>query len=48
MHGVILVLWRVGATLWNGCEIQGQNYVAMFHRSEVKARFPYENLRLIT
>ena len=34
-QGVVLVLMKVGAVLGNGCGIQGQNYVAMLHRSEM-------------
>ena len=34
-HGMVLVLWGVGAILGNAHGIQGQNYVAMFQRSEM-------------
>ena len=47
MHGMILVLWGVGAILGNGYGIQGQNYVAMFQRSEMSAGFHYGNLMLV-
>ena len=47
MHGMILVLWGVGASLGNGYGIQGQNYVAMFQRSEMSAGFHYGNLMLV-
>ena len=33
-HGVVLVLWRVGAILSNGYGIQGQNYVATYQGSD--------------
>ena len=46
-HGVILVLWGVGAILGNGYGIQRQNYVAMFQRSEILAGFHYGNLMLV-
>ena len=29
-HGVVFILWRVGAIPGNGCGVQGDNYVAMF------------------
>ena len=35
MHGVVLVLWRLGTILGNGCGVQGQNYVAMLRESKV-------------
>ena len=34
-HGMVLVLWEVGAILDNGYGIQGQNYVEMCQRSEM-------------
>ena len=34
-HGIVLVLWGVGAILGNEYGIQAQNYVAMFQRSEM-------------
>ena len=34
-HGMVLVQWGVGATLGNAYGIHGQNYVAMFQRSEM-------------
>ena len=34
-HGMLLVLWAVGAILGNGYGIKGQNHVAMFQRSEI-------------
>ena len=34
-HGMVLVLWGVGAILGNGYGIQRQNYVAMFQRCEM-------------
>ena len=34
-HGMVLVLWGVGAVLGNGYGIQGQNYVELFPRSEM-------------
>ena len=34
-HGMVLVLWGVGAILGNGYGTQDQNYVAMFQRSEM-------------
>ena len=34
-HGMVLVLWGVGAILGHGYGIQGQNYVEMFQRSEM-------------
>ena len=40
-HGFSIV--RVGAILGNGCRIQGQNYVALLQRSEMKAGFHYRN-----
>ena len=47
MHGMILVLWGVDAILGSGYEIQGQNYVAMFQRSEMSSGFHYGNLMLV-
>ena len=47
MHGMILVLWGVVAILGSGYEIQGQNYVAMFQRSEMSSGFHYGNLMLV-
>ena len=35
MHGMVLVLWGVGAILGNGYGIQEQNYVAMFQKGEM-------------
>ena len=34
-HGMVLVLWGVGAILGNGYGIKGQNYVEIFQRSEM-------------
>ena len=34
-HGMVSILWGVGAILGNGYGIQGKNYVAMFQRSEM-------------
>ena len=34
-HGMVLVLWGVGAILGNEYGIQGQNYVEMFQRNEM-------------
>ena len=45
-HGVILVLWGVGAILGNGYGIQRQNYVALLLGSEISAGFHYRNLIL--
>ena len=39
MSSIVLALWRVGAILENGCEIQEQNYVLMFKGLEMKAGF---------
>ena len=49
MHGVVLVLLRLGAVLGNGCGIQGQNYAAIFRPNEQKVKdcFPRgENMNL--
>ena len=35
MHAMGLVLWGVGATLWNGYGFQGQNNVTIFQRSKM-------------
>ena len=34
-HGMVLVLWGVGAILGNGYGIKWQNYVEIFQRSEM-------------
>ena len=39
MHAVVLLLQRVGAIVGNGCEVQGQNYAAMYQGSEKRAGF---------
>ena len=46
MVSIVLVLLGVGATLRNQYGIQGQNYVALFTRSEISAGFHYRNLIL--
>ena len=38
-HGVVLVLWRVGAILGNECGIQGKNYAKCFRKMECKQGF---------
>ena len=46
MHGMVLVLWEVGAILGNGYEIQGQSYVAFLQGSGMSAGFLTRNLIL--
>ena len=41
MHGVDLVLWRVGAIPGNGCGVQGQDCVAVHQGKEIWAGFNY-------
>ena len=43
MVSMVLVIWRVGAILGNGCGTQGQNYVALFAKSKNSAVFHYRN-----
>ena len=46
MRGMVLVLREVGAILWNGYGIQGQNYVALFQESGMPTGFHSGNLIL--
>ena len=43
MVSMALVLWGVGAILWNGYGVQGQNYVALLLGSEMTGGFYYRN-----
>ena len=43
---MVLVLGEVGAILWNGYGIQGQNYVALFQESGMPTGFHSGNLIL--
>ena len=38
-HGMVLVLWGVGAILGNGYRIQWQNYVEIFREVKCKQGF---------
>ena len=46
MVSMVMVLCEVNAILGNGCEIQGQNYVAWLQESEMPVGFHYQNLML--
>ena len=44
MVSMVLVVWEVAAILGNGCEIQGQNYVAWLQGSKMPVGLHYKNL----
>ena len=46
MVSMVMVLCEVNALLGNGCEIQGQNYVAWYQESEMPVGFHYQNMIL--
>ena len=39
MVSMVIVLWEVTAILGNGCEIEGQKYVASLQGSEIPVEF---------
>ena len=46
MVSMVLLLWGVDAILWNGCGIEGQNYVVSLQESKMAAGFHYMGLIL--
>ena len=44
MVSMVIVLCEVTAILGNGCEVQGQKYVAWLQGSEIPIEFHYGNL----
>ena len=39
--------WGVDAFLWNGCGIEGQNYVVLLQGSKMYTGFRYQDLILV-
>ena len=46
LHGMVLVLWGVGAILGNEYRIQWQNYIGLLQGSKMPAGFHYMNFLL--
>ena len=44
IHGIVTVLWRLGAIVGNGYGIQWHNYVAIYQGSKLWAGLHYGNL----
>ena len=40
-------LWGIDAFLWNGCGIEGQNFVVLLQGSKINAGFRYQDLILV-